>query len=176
MNSYINIFTDGSSLGNPGPSGWGAVIHYVNYEDKKMTDFDFHLGPKEVDLKVEIGGNHPKSTNNRMELQAIIESLKFILMNDTYKVNDEIIIHTDSKMTQESIKSWLKSWIKNDWRKSNNKEVMNSDLWKEYVSISEFFSNLDVKWVKAHKKSVNYESIMNNTADSIAVKHANLIK
>jgi ribonuclease HI len=100
------IFTDGSSRGNPGKGGWGAII-------------------KENDKVTEIGGNEPATTNNRMEMKAIVEALKKV------SSQEKIIINTDSTYVVKGIREWIHGWEKNGWMTKSKEPVLNSDLWKE---------------------------------------------
>jgi len=120
----IKIYTDGACSGNPGPGGWGAVL--------KITD-QVH----------ELQGGEPQTTNNRMEMMAVIESLKFV------KTDEEIHITTDSEYVKNGITKWIFNWIKNDWKTSAKKPVKNQDLWKEMHSLTE---GRDIKWfwIKGH--------------------------
>ena len=101
----IEIFTDGACSGNPGPGGWGAMLKYNSYTK-------------------EISGAEINTTNNRMELTALIKSLEIL------KEPCEITICTDSKYLCDGItKGWAEKWKKNGWKKSDNKPALNSDLW-----------------------------------------------
>lgn len=111
-NSLI-IFTDGSSLGNPGPGGYGVVIAY----------------PK-LDEIVELGGSKPKTTNNEMELSAIVAALSYAVNSST-----RIHIYTDSQYAISGIRSWMYGWIKNNWRTSKDDEVKNKALWQTLHSL-----------------------------------------
>jgi ribonuclease HI len=106
MNNETIVFTDGSSRGNPGPGGWGAVI-------------------KEGSKIIELGGREDNTTNNKMELTAIIEALKKITLDE------RIIIHTDSTYAVKGIREWIHGWEKNNWITSTKQPVLNVDLWKE---------------------------------------------
>lgn len=119
--SNIIVYTDGAALGNPGPGGYGAVMMYGEHR-KELSE----------------GFRH--TTNNRMELLAVIMALRNIK-----NANLPVLVHTDSKYVCDAItKGWLKGWIKKNW-----KNVKNPDLWQEYVRVSSGF-NVDFKWVKGH--------------------------
>ncbi|MBT4989042.1 MAG: ribonuclease HI [Rickettsiales bacterium] len=120
----ITIYTDGSCLNNPGNGGWGAILIY-NKKEK------------------EIAGYQANTTNNQMELRAVIEGLK--TLNAKCKIN----IYTDSKYVQQGITSWIYNWIKNDWKAANKKPVKNKELWQELYQES---GKHDIAWhwVKAH--------------------------
>lgn len=98
------IFTDGSSRGNPGPGGWGAVV----VEGEQVT---------------ELGGRESQTTNNRMELTAVVEAL-------TYTKADEVIVYTDSSYLISGITSWIEGWKKNNWKTKTKDDVLNRDVWE----------------------------------------------
>ena len=120
----VYIYSDGSSLGNPGPGGWGTVL---KYQDKVK----------------EISGGNPNTTNNQMELQGAIEGLKLL------KEPCEVELISDSKYVVQGINEWLSSWIKNNWRTAAKKPVKNLELWQEYVKISQPHK-INATWVKGH--------------------------
>ncbi len=124
----INIYTDGSSRGNPGPGGYGIVMLY---KDKRK----------------ELSQGYRLTTNNRMELTAVIKALEAIKNNKI-----EIIIYSDSKYVVESIE---KGWIWN-WEKKNFKKKLNSDLWKIFIPLYKKFK-VKFKWVKGHSGNVENE-------------------
>ncbi len=134
----ITIFTDGSSKGNPGPGGWGAVISYK-----------LEVSSEEEELVTEIGGYEPQTTNNRMELTAVIEALKFIEKLEANTYNLEANLHTDSEYVLKGITSWIHGWQKNNWRTAARKPVINQDLWKELIEASK---GKEIKWtlVRGH--------------------------
>lgn len=122
----ITIYTDGSSLGNPGPGGYGAVLMYG-------------------DKRKELSQGYRLSTNNRMEILAAIVALESIK-----KAEIKIKIHTDSRLLCDAFnQNWIKSWSAKGWKKADKKPVLNQDLWKRLLNLTE---NLDVDfiWVKAH--------------------------
>jgi ribonuclease HI len=138
----IKVFTDGSSRGNPGPGGWGAVLVF---NDEKVT---------------EIGGRSDQTTNNRMELTAVIEALK---ITDGGAI---IVLYTDSSYVINGITKWIHSWKKNDWMSSEKKPVANPDLWKELLYLVEE-RQLVWKYVPGHLGVVG-----NERADEIATLFA----
>lgn len=105
MNKFV-IYTDGSSKGNPGNGGWGAIIF-----DRENVR--------------EIGGREEMTTNNRMEIMAAIEGLKNV------EENSEVEINSDSEYLINGITKWIFGWQKNDWRTKDKREVMNRDLWEK---------------------------------------------
>ena len=110
MMNKVEIFTDGACKGNPGPGGWGAILRYGATEK-------------------EIYGASKNTTNNIMELTAVIESLKNL------KKPCELIITTDSKYVKNGITEWIHNWKKNGWRTAAKKEVKNKELWIELDSL-----------------------------------------
>ncbi len=121
----VEIFTDGACSGNPGPGGWGAVLRYQTVER-------------------EISGGELDTTNNRMELTAVIKALKLL------KEPCEVILCSDSKYVCDAItKGWAKNWQKNNWRKADKKPALNSDLWETLLALLEKHK-VSVKWVKGH--------------------------
>ena len=124
----INIYTDGSSRGNPGPGGYGIVLLY---KDKRK----------------ELSQGYRLTTNNRMELTAVIKALKSI-KNDQI----EITVYSDSKYVVESIE---KGWIWN-WEKKNFKNKLNTDLWKTFIPLYKRFK-VKFKWVKGHSGNIENE-------------------
>jgi len=136
----ITIFSDGSSLGNPGAGGYCAILRYNNRE------------------KI-VRGGEKETTNNRMELKAVIEALKAL------KEPCEIELISDSTYVVKGINEWLSNWIKKDF-----KGVKNPDLWKEFVLLAE---NHKIKavWVKAHNGHIE-----NEKCDRIAKEEAEKLK
>ena len=132
----INIYTDGSSRGNPGPGGYGIVMLYKGQ-------------------RKELSQGYRLTTNNRMELMAVIKALE-ALKNDKI----DITIYSDSKYVVESIE---KGWIWN-WEKKNFKKKLNSDLWKIFIPLHKKFK-IKFKWVKGHSGDVE-----NERCDELAVK------
>ncbi len=124
MMNKVEIFTDGACKGNPGPGGWGAILRYGATEK-------------------EIYGASKNTTNNIMELTAVIESLKNL------KKPCELIITTDSKYVKNGITEWIHNWKKNGWRTAAKKEVKNKELWIELDSLIQIHS-ISWDWVKGH--------------------------
>ena len=120
----VEIFTDGACKGNPGPGGWGAILRYGTNEK-------------------EIYGASKNTTNNIMELTAVIESLKNL------NKPCELIITTDSKYVKNGITEWIHNWKKNGWRTAAKKEVKNKELWIELDSLIQIHS-ITWNWVKGH--------------------------
>jgi len=135
----VDIYTDGACSGNPGKGGWGAVLVYNGNEK-------------------EISGGHPDTTNNRMELTAVIEALK--ALNEPCNVT----LTTDSKYVCDAInKKWVYSWKKNGWKKSDKKPTLNVDLWEQLLNLLNIH-NVSFIWVKGHNGHP-----YNERCDSLAV-------
>lgn len=146
--NQIVIFTDGSSLGNPGPGGFGAVILFQP-ENKIL----------------EIGEYEQKTTNNRMEITAAIEALLTI-----ENKNGDVIIYTDSTYLLKGITLWIRGWEANGWQTKTKEEVLNRDLWERLdllVRVREQKGKLDWKKVKGHS-----DVLGNQRADTIATGFA----
>lgn len=143
-NSIVEIYTDGACLGNPGRGGWGAILLYNEHQKK-------------------ISGHEKESTNNRMELKAVIEALRHL------KKSAEAIIYTDSKYVMDGITKWIFNWKKNSWRTADRKPVKNSDLWKE---LDEEVAKHKIKWVwvKGHAGN-HYNEIVDELARDAAEKN-----
>lgn len=121
----IQIYTDGACSGNPGKGGWGAILVYNNHEK-------------------EISGGEESTTNNRMELTAVIEALKLL------KEPCKVILTTDSKYVCDAInKGWLYSWKSNGWKKADKKPALNIDLWEKLLPLLEEHQ-ITFNWVKGH--------------------------
>ncbi len=140
----INIFTDGGCSGNPGPGGWAYII-IVNGSRKSVS------------------GRERETTNNRMELAAVIYSLKDINSHEKWN-KSKIEVYTDSKYVQQGITSWIKNWEKNGWRTASKKPVKNKDLWMELKKVSQPLK-VSWHWVKGHS---NHE--LNEECDRMVKK------
>ncbi|HEY5889082.1 MAG TPA: ribonuclease H, partial [Acidimicrobiia bacterium] len=135
------VFTDGASEGNPGPGGWGAVL----IVDGEIVN--------------EAMGSDGYTTNNKMELSAMIAGLK-MLPNDA-----DIDVYTDSKLIVDTLNDWAKKWRANGWRKKSG-PVANLELVKEALALSEARPNVRIKWIRAHS---GYR--WNEYADSLATSY-----
>lgn len=121
----IELFTDGACSGNPGPGGWGAILRYNGVEK-------------------ELSGGEKDTTNNRMELTAVIMGLK--ALKEPCKVH----LTTDSKYVSDGIsKGWAQSWKNNNWRKADKKPALNPDLWDELLNLLTVHE-VEITWVKGH--------------------------
>ena len=120
----IEVYTDGACSGNPGKGGWGVYMKIENQE-------------------VELNGSMDNTTNNRMELTAVIKALKHL------KNKSNINLFTDSKYVMQGIEEWIHKWKKNNWKTSKKESVKNKELW---VELDELVSMHDISWnwVKGH--------------------------
>lgn len=121
----VYIYTDGACSGNPGKGGWGAILVYKNH-------------------RKEISGADASTTNNKMELTAMIKALEML------KEPCEVEAYTDSKYLCDSINNgWAESWQKNNWIKKDKKPALNADLWEKLLNLITKHS-IQINWVKGH--------------------------
>ena len=130
-NNIINIYTDGACSGNPGPGGWGAYIDNAG-------------------LITELSGREEDTTNNRMELKAVIEALNSF----TSKTN--LNLYTDSKYVMDGSSKWIENWKKNGWKTAQKKAVKNQDLWIELDKLVHVHQ-IHWVWVKGHDGNLGNE-------------------
>ncbi|HEX9805569.1 MAG TPA: ribonuclease HI [Alteraurantiacibacter sp.] len=128
---HVELFTDGSCKGNPGPGGWAAILRMGAHEK-------------------EISGGDPDTTNNRMEMTAVIRGLNALIESC------EVDIHTDSKYVLDGMTKWLDGWQKRGWKNASKQPVRNQDLWHELI---EAVSRHQVSWtwVKGHNGHLENE-------------------
>jgi ribonuclease HI len=120
----IYIYSDGACKGNPGPGGWGALL---------VTDGH----------RKEICGGETNTTNNRMEMTAVIRALESLKRPSTVEV------HTDSQYVQKGISEWMAGWKRRNWRTADGKPVKNQDLWLQLDALSQLH-RIEWKWVRGH--------------------------
>jgi ribonuclease HI len=120
----VAIYTDGACKGNPGPGGWGAWLSVGEHEK-------------------ELWGGEPMTTNNRMELTAVIEALAAL------KRHSAVVIHTDSQYVRQGITTWIHNWKKRGWKTADNKPVKNIDLWQRLDTLAATHQ-VHWRWVKGH--------------------------
>ena len=137
LDQIVHIFTDGACKGNPGPGGWGAVLQY------------------DASIK-EIKGYSSNTTNNIMEISAVIESLK------TLTRSCNVIITTDSNYVKDGITKWIHQWKKRNWKTANKKLVKNKTLWQK-LDLETQRHQITWKWVKGHSGHTE-----NERADELA--------
>lgn len=143
--SAVHIYTDGACKGNPGPGGWGALLLYGEREK-------------------ELFGGETQTTNNRMELMAVIEALTSL------KRRCHVIVHTDSQYVQLGITEWLPNWIKRGWKTASRKPVKNADLWQRLFDVSARHQ-VEWRWVRGHAGNVGNEradELANRGAESVS--------
>jgi ribonuclease HI len=133
----IDIFTDGACSGNPGPGGWAAILRDRHHEK-------------------ELSGGEPATTNNRMEMMAVIEGLKAL------KNPSPVTIHTDSRYVMDGASKWILGWKKKGWKTADKKPVKNEDLWR---ILDDEMSRHTVHWVWVAGHSGHPE---NERADQLA--------
>ncbi len=138
----IVIHTDGACSGNPGPGGWGAILHWKGHEK-------------------ELSGAEPETTNNRMELMAAIAALEAL------KRRSKVRLVTDSTYVRDGVTKWIHGWKRNGWKTAAKKPVKNDDLWKRLDAIA---SKHDVtwEWVKGHAGHPENERADQLARDAIA--------
>ena len=137
LKKSVQIYTDGACRGNPGIGGWGASLQYNG-------------------TKKEIYGGELETTNNRMELTAVIEALKLL------KEPTELTINSDSKYVLSGINEWLPNWKKRNWKTASRKPVKNVDLWQQLDALAQPHT-IKWVWVKGHSGNVG-----NDRADELA--------
>jgi ribonuclease HI len=145
LKTIQRIYTDGACSGNPGPGGWGTVVYF--------TDGSVH----------ELGGSAAQTTNNRMELQAAIAALDFLIPFDQA---EPVTLYTDSEYVKNGITQWVQGWKKKGWKTSTGKPVLNQDLWQlldqlNHQAIAK--AGLQWKYVRGHSGDVG-----NDRCDEIA--------
>jgi len=133
----VEIFTDGACRGNPGPGGWGALLRYGDNERS-------------------LCGGEPETTNNRMELMAVIQGLSAL------QRACEVTVTSDSTYVLKGIQEWMPNWKKRGWKTASKKPVKNVDLWQQLDQLVELHS-IDWQWVKGHSGHAE-----NEIADQLA--------
>ncbi len=142
----VTLYTDGACSGNPGPGGWGAILEFNGIEK-------------------ELSGGESSTTNNRMELTAVIAGLQAL------KEPCQVELYSDSKYVIDGLsKGWAESWQKNGWRKADKKPALNPDLWEILLALTQKHS-LNYHWVKGHA-----DNPKNNRCDELAVMESQKYK
>ena len=137
--TVVEMYTDGSCKGNPGPGGWGVLLRSGATER-------------------ELFGGEPATTNNRMELTAVIEGLTAL------KAKAKVKVYTDSQYVQKGISEWIHSWKRRGWKTADKKPVKNEDLWKRLDELARGH-HMEWHWVRGHDGHVE-----NERADALANK------
>ena len=142
----VTLYTDGACSGNPGPGGWGAILSYNGVEK-------------------ELSGGEANTTNNRMELTAVIRGLEAL------KEPCIVELYSDSKYVIDALeKGWAKSWQAKNWKKPDKKPALNPDLWEKLLALTDIHT-LSYHWVKGHA-----DNPKNNRCDEMAVEQSQLYK
>jgi len=142
----VEIFTDGSCLGNPGAGGWGAILRYKGIEK-------------------ELSGGSNSTTNNRMELTAVIEALSKL------KEPCQVTLYSDSQYVCNGLsKGWAKKWKANGWKKADKTPALNSDLWEKLLILYDYH-NVNIVWVRGHNGHPE-----NERCDALAVEQSKLMR
>lgn len=129
----IEIFTDGACRGNPGPGGWGAILRSGEHEK-------------------ELWGGDSHTTNNRMEMTAVIKSLQAL------KRPSDVVLTTDSQYVRKGITEWIHGWKRRNWQTAAKKPVKNVELWKEIDELSARHT-IEWRWVKGHSGHIENERV-----------------
>jgi ribonuclease HI len=124
MKPEVELFTDGACSGNPGPGGWGAILRSGTHEK-------------------ELSGGEPATTNNRMEMMAVIRGLAAL------KQPSRVVLHTDSRYVLDGASKWIKGWKKNGWKTADKKPVKNDDLWR-LLDVEAGRHDITWRWVRGH--------------------------
>jgi ribonuclease HI len=139
-NMRTRAFTDGACSGNPGPGGWGAIIFLP-------------------ETSIELSGFELDTTNNRMELVAVIETLEYLIKK---KIHDKVDIYSDSAYVINALtKGWLKNWERNNWKTKAGDEVKNIDLWKRLICLRSKYEGKDIGFIKikGHSGHIHNERV-----------------
>jgi len=138
----VHLYTDGACKGNPGPGGWGAILRYKNIEK-------------------EISGGEASTTNNRMEMMAMIRALEQL------KEPCHVVATSDSRYLLDGLeKGWAKTWRSRDWRKKDGKPALNPDLWEHLLTLTDQHK-MEYHWIRGHAGHPE-----NERADQLAVEAA----
>jgi ribonuclease HI len=136
----VEIFTDGACKGNPGPGGWGALLRMGRHEK-------------------ELSGSDPATTNNRMEMTAVIRALEALIEPC------EVLLHSDSRYVIDGMTKWIHGWQKKGWISSSRKPVRNEDLWHELIEAAARH-RITWQWVKGHDGHVENERVDKLASDA----------
>jgi len=136
----VDIFTDGACKGNPGPGGWGVILRMGRHEK-------------------EMSGSDPSTTNNRMEMTAVIRGLKALIEPC------EVTIYTDSRYVIDGITKWVHGWKRNGWVNASKQPVRNADLWHDLIEVAQRHT-IEWQWVKGHNGHVENERVDKLASDA----------
>lgn len=137
---HVDIFTDGACKGNPGPGGWGVLLRMGQHEK-------------------ELSGGEAETTNNRMEMTAVIKALNALIEPC------EVTLHTDSRYVIDGITKWVHGWKKKGWINASKQPVRNADLWHELIE-AELRHTVTWKWVRGHAGHVENERVDKLASDA----------
>ena len=146
MNEPVVVYTDGACKGNPGPGGWGALLRWGTHEK-------------------ELFGGEAQTTNNRMELTAVIQAL------ETLKRRCAVAVYTDSQYVKNGIQTWIHAWKRNGWKTAGRKPVKNADLWQQ-LDLAVAQHDIEWHWVKGHAETpgnVRADELANLGVDSLSL-------
>jgi len=129
----VEVFTDGACKGNPGPGGWGVILRSGTHEK-------------------ELSGSEPGTTNNRMEMTAVLRALQAL------KAPCDVTLHTDSRYVIDGMTKWIHGWQKNGWKTAAKKPVLNAELWQELIAVARPHA-IDWRWVKGHAGHAENERV-----------------
>ena len=124
MSKIVEIYTDGACSGNPGPGGWGVLLRYGDHEK-------------------EMSGGEEDTTNNRMEMMAVIKALEALTKKS------DVHLYTDSKYVMQGVNEWMEGWKVKNWKTASKKPVKNKDLWQRIDSLI-YEHDVTFFWVKGH--------------------------
>ncbi len=135
MMSNVEIYTDGACSGNPGPGGWGVLILH-NLKEKILS------------------GANKNTTNNVMELTAVLIALKYIKNN----IKQKVIIYTDSSYVVNGYNIWMTNWSQRGWKKSDGKQILNLELWQQIFQFRHY-QHVQIIWIKGHNNNIYNEKV-----------------
>lgn len=141
----VEIFTDGACKGNPGPGGWGVLLRMGRHEK-------------------EMSGGDPATTNNRMEMTAVVRALNALTEPC------EVVLHTDSRYVIDGMTKWIHGWKKKGWVNASKQPVRNADLWHDLIEAAQRHK-IEWQWVKGHDGHVENERV-DRLASEAALKAA----
>lgn len=136
----VDVFTDGACKGNPGPGGWGVLLRMGSHEK-------------------ELSGSHPETTNNRMEMTAVIEGLNALIEPC------QVTLHSDSRYVIDGMTKWIDGWQRNGWKNASKQPVRNADLWHELIAAAKRH-RITWRWVKGHDGHAENERVDQLASDA----------
>jgi ribonuclease HI len=153
METALRIYTDGGCSGNPGPGGWAYVIMLNTFQGGQII--------------AQNKGGERNTTNNRMELSAVIEALRALAVLEKEGIPRMASLYTDSQYVQKGITEWIHTWKRNSWRTSDKKPVKNQDMWMELDLLAAEFS-INWEWIRGHAGNEYNEMCDRLTQEAIA--------